>query len=85
MVVLYIPGEINGQKCDISDIQRSIRNMQNDMLKLNQLLHKERGTEHVLEQNTKLMEGDFVGSLKACILQNVCIFQVIQPAMSFAD
>ncbi len=41
--------------------------MQNDMLKLNTLLHKERGTEVNLQQTSILMENDFVGALRVNI------------------
>lgn len=61
---LRIEAEINNVTCDTSDIRRTIRNMQNDMLKLNVLLHKERGTEHELHKGTLLKESDFIGSLK---------------------
>ena len=59
-----IPGEINKQKTETGDIERNISHMQNDMLKLNTLLHKERGTEHQLQQGTALMENDFIGALR---------------------
>ena len=38
--------------------------MENDMIKLNILLHKERGTEHELEQGNVLMENEFIGGLR---------------------
>ncbi len=38
--------------------------MQNDMIKLNVLLHKEKGLETNLQQSNILMENDFIGSLK---------------------
>ena len=59
--------EIDREKLETSDIERNIRNLQNDMLKLNMLLHKERGTQHELYQSNVLMENDFVGSLKVRI------------------
>jgi len=45
--------------------------MQNDMLKLNMLLHKERGTEHELQQGSTLMENDFIGSLKEAEMDSI--------------
>ena len=60
--------EIDLQHDETADIERNIRNMHNDMLKLNMLLHKEKGTQHNLQQGNILMENDFIGSLKVNIL-----------------
>ncbi len=49
---------------ETGDIERNISHMQNDMIKLNVLLHKEKGMETNLQQNNILMENDFIGSLK---------------------
>lgn len=38
--------------------------MQNDMIKLNKLIHREKGNQEGLTQNNILMENDFIGSLK---------------------
>ena len=65
------PGDINHQASETSDIERSIRIMQNDMLKLNTLLHKERGVEHDLQQGNVLVESAFVGSLKEAELESI--------------
>ena len=48
------------------DIERTIRNMQNDVVKLNTLLHKQRNLETVLEQTNILTENDFIAGLKVC-------------------
>lgn len=56
--------EIHKEMTEINEKERSIKHMQNDMLKLNTLLHRERGTEHTLQQSNILMENDFVGGLK---------------------
>ena len=58
------PGDIAGQLKDTSAIERSIQHMQNDMIKLNLLLHRERGIEQNLQQSNVLMENDFIGALK---------------------
>ena len=39
---LIIEGEINRQNVETVDIERNIRHMQNDMIKLNKLIHKKR-------------------------------------------
>lgn len=63
---IFFPGEIEGQLSEQKDVQRNIRNMQNDMLKLNQLLTKEGKLQENLEQDNILMENDFILSLKVC-------------------
>lgn len=68
---LRIEGEISNQNCETNDIKRSIRNMENDMMKLNMLLHKESGIEHSLEQDNILMENEFIGSLKEAEMASI--------------
>ncbi len=65
---LTFAGNINRQNLEMADIERSIRHMQNDMIKLNKLIHKEKGIQMDLSQNNVLMENDFVGSLKVSIV-----------------
>ncbi|XP_045213458.2 coiled-coil domain-containing protein 40-like [Mercenaria mercenaria] len=57
-------GEIDGQRLETYEIERSISNMQNDMIKLNKLLHKEKGTQVMLQQDNILKENDFITRLK---------------------
>lgn len=38
--------------------------MHNDMVKLNQLIHKNRGKQDTLQQDNILMENDFIATLK---------------------
>ncbi|PIK45458.1 hypothetical protein BSL78_17690, partial [Apostichopus japonicus] len=64
MKKMRIEGEIEGQLSEKKDVERNIRNMQNDMLKLNQLLTKEGKLQENLEQDNILIETDFVLSLK---------------------
>ncbi|KAJ8037566.1 Coiled-coil domain-containing protein 40 [Holothuria leucospilota] len=64
MKKMRIENEIDGQLGETRDVERNIRNMQNDMLKLNQLLTKEGKIQENLEQDNILMENDFVLSLK---------------------
>lgn len=47
-------------------IERSIRNMQNEMLKLNMLITKERGMSEDLQQNNVLQENEFMIGLRVC-------------------
>ena len=46
------------------DIERNVRNMRNDIIKLNTLLHKEKNVGEQLEQGNVLMENAFVAGLK---------------------
>ena len=62
--------EIDGQRREMYDIERTIRNMQNDVVKLNTLLHKQRNLETVLEQTNILTENDFIAGLKVCDCQS---------------
>ena len=57
-------GDINIQTTETADIERSISNIQNEALKLNNLLHKEQGLEYNLQQGNILMENDFIGTLR---------------------
>ena len=57
-------GEIDGQNRETYEIERSVSNMQNDMIKLNTLLHKEKGTQVMLQQENILKENDFISNLK---------------------
>lgn len=66
--MISITDEIESQNREVYDIERNVRNMQNDVLKLNTLLHKETGTQNNLQQETILLEGDFVASLKVSLL-----------------
>jgi len=61
---LRIEREIEQREKDRRETLRSIRNMQNDMLKLNTLLNKERAEENDLEQGNILAENEFVQELR---------------------
>ncbi|XP_039265191.1 coiled-coil domain-containing protein 40-like isoform X1 [Styela clava] len=68
---LRIEGEIDQQVAEQNEIDRSIRNMQNRMTKLNTLLTRERGIEENLEQGNKLTENEFVQGLKEAELESI--------------
>ena len=70
---VLFPGEIDGQQRETYDIERSISNMQNDMIKLNTLLHKEKGTQVMLQQENILKENDFISNLKVRFSYQTCI------------
>ena len=60
----FLSGEIDGQRRETYEIERSVSNMQSDMIKLNTLLHKEKGTQVMLQQENILKENDFINNLK---------------------
>lgn len=62
--VKFLLGDIDEQRRETYDIERSISNMQNDMIKLNTLLNKEKGTHDNLHQDNILLENDFIMALK---------------------
>jgi chromosome segregation ATPase len=61
---MRLNAEIDRQNKEMSDVQRNIRSLQNDMTKLNQLITKSRGQQELLEQGNSLMESDFIHTLK---------------------
>lgn len=68
---LRIEKEIESKEKDRRHTLRSIRNMQNDMLKLNTLLNKERQAENDLKQGNILAENEFVEELKEAELSMI--------------
>ncbi|XP_076810379.1 coiled-coil domain-containing protein 40-like [Clavelina lepadiformis] len=68
---LRIEGEIDQQEREQAEIKRSIRNMQNAMIKLNLLLSKEKGIQEDLEQGNTLTENEFVQELKEAELESI--------------
>ncbi|XP_060084117.1 coiled-coil domain-containing protein 40-like [Ylistrum balloti] len=64
-------GNIDEERRETYDIERNITNMQNDMLKLNQLLHKETNIQTNLQQDNILLEQDFIRALKEAELDSI--------------
>ena len=64
--MIFCVGEIGSQQTSMNDIERSIRSMQNDMTKLNILIHKNKGKQQYLYQDNVLKESEFVEKLKVC-------------------
>ena len=67
-------GDIQHHLSEMKDIERNIRNMQNEMTKFNTLITKEKGIKESLEQANILMEDEFIRTLK---VKNAAIFCVI--------
>ena len=57
-------GDIQHHLSEMKDIERNIRNMQNEMTKLNTLITKEKGLKDNLEQSNILAEDEFIRTLK---------------------
>uniref|UniRef100_H2YI71 Coiled-coil domain-containing protein 40 n=1 Tax=Ciona savignyi TaxID=51511 RepID=H2YI71_CIOSA len=68
---LRIEGEIEQQNQEQNEIDRSVRNMQNAMTKLNTLLNKEKGVQESLEQGNILTENEFIQELKEAELASI--------------
>ncbi|XP_069123768.1 coiled-coil domain-containing protein 40-like [Argopecten irradians] len=64
-------GNIDEERRETYDIERNITNMQNDMIKLNQLLHKETNIQTNLQQDNILLEQDFIRALKEAELDSI--------------
>ncbi|BFZ02980.1 hypothetical protein BsWGS_06019 [Bradybaena similaris] len=63
--------EIEREHSEISTIERNIRNMRNDIIKLNSLLHKEKNVGAELEEGNILMENAFISGLKDAELESI--------------
>ena len=69
--LLPVSDDITSQEAEHKDVERSIRNMQNDMLKLNLLLTKEGKTRQNLKQDNILIENDFILSLREAEMESI--------------
>ncbi|XP_014669906.1 PREDICTED: coiled-coil domain-containing protein 40-like [Priapulus caudatus] len=68
---LRAEADIKRQGDEMREIERGTRSLQNDMIKLNTLVHRESGLHSALEQDNALAEMDFVQALKAAELEAV--------------
>jgi len=57
-------GEITMQKREITDVEKKIHDVQNYMVRLDTLIHKETGAEDTLANDNILRENEFMRSLK---------------------
>ena len=64
MVRICFAGDIDIQNKEKGEVEKSIRHMRNDMLKLNVLVFRERGLEDDRHRDNILMEQKFIGNLK---------------------
>ena len=75
---LRMENEIESETNEIKDIERSIRAMQNDMTKLNMLIHKNSHMQTDLQQDNILLENDFIATLKDAELESIHLQASIQ-------
>ena len=62
---------IDKENSETAAIEKNIRNLRNDMLKLNQMLFEENGAFESLEKDNILTENEFMGKLKDAELNSI--------------
>lgn len=62
---------IDKENAETTTIEKNIRNLRNDMIKLNQMLHHESGAYEGLEKDNILTENEFMGKLKEAELDSI--------------
>ncbi|XP_047143842.1 coiled-coil domain-containing protein 40 isoform X1 [Hydra vulgaris] len=68
---IRLEGEIDSQKQEIKDIERSVLNMQKDMTKLNILIYNNKDKKETLQQDNILLENHFRSKLKDAEMESV--------------
>ncbi|KYO37331.1 coiled-coil domain-containing protein 40 [Alligator mississippiensis] len=66
-----IENEIQQEKNEQKDIERHMRNMSNDMIKLNMLISKNSNSSQELQYGNTITENEFVRSLKAAEKESI--------------
>uniref|UniRef100_A0A7M4FLL4 Coiled-coil domain 40 molecular ruler complex subunit n=1 Tax=Crocodylus porosus TaxID=8502 RepID=A0A7M4FLL4_CROPO len=66
-----IENEIQQEKNEQKDIERHMRNMSNDMIKLNMLISKNSNSSQELQHGNTITENEFVRSLKAAEKESI--------------
>ncbi|XP_039201759.1 coiled-coil domain-containing protein 40 isoform X1 [Crotalus tigris] len=61
---LRVENDIQQEKNELKDIERHMKNMSNDLVKLHLLINKNSENSNELEQGNTIMENEFVRSLK---------------------
>jgi hypothetical protein len=74
--MLFATDDIDEQRRETYDIERSISNMQNDMIKLNTLINKEKGVHDNLHQDNILLENDFIMALKVSFSSKTITYHI---------
>lgn len=64
-------GEIATQRREVADVEKKIHDVQNHLVRLDTLIHKETGTEDTLANDNILRENEFMYSLKVTLDQPV--------------
>ncbi|XP_077315749.1 coiled-coil domain-containing protein 40 isoform X1 [Lithobates pipiens] len=68
---IRIENEIEQEKNEQKDIEHHMRNLKNDMLRLNMLLNKNISSKEQLQQHNQLMESEFIQSLREAERESV--------------
>lgn len=67
----FFADAIDKENGETQMIQKNIRNLRNDMIKLNQMLHARSGDQESLEKENILTENEFIGKLKEAELDSI--------------
>lgn len=66
-----LPDAIDKENTETQGIEKNIRNLRNDMIKLNQMLHFETGAFESLDKDNILTENEFMAKLKEAELNSI--------------
>lgn len=66
-ILCFLTDEIEQEKNEQKDIEHHMRNLKNDMLRLNMLLNKNISSKEQLQQHNQLMESEFIQSLRVSV------------------
>ena len=64
IIYVFSLAEIETHVREMGDVEKGIRLQQNDMIKLNALMTKNRGKKEDLQQGNSLTENEFIQKLK---------------------
>lgn len=66
-VCVLCSGEINQENQELAEVDRNMKNLMLDLVKLNNLVNKNSQQHDALEQSNSLMENDFLKRLKVSL------------------
>lgn len=72
--VFVLPEQLESEQQELTDLERNMKTLRRDLLKLNTLLSNNRQLSQALEQENVLMETDFIHNLKAWIHLNYSVY-----------
>lgn len=71
IIIDFFADSMEKEEGEIVSIQKNIRNLRNDMIKLNQMLYSTSNDHESLEKENILTENDFIGKLKEAELDSI--------------